>query len=103
MSLRWLQVKRLQGVFCHAPLPDSRLKQGFNLHVKYTVNCPLYSMQVDCKLKDCEVFCAKMGGVDSGRTPAGRVGCKVEKRNLTLGSVNKELQFLALTTTSSIH
>ena len=29
--------------------------------------------------------------------------CKVEKRNLTLGSVNKELQFLALTTTSSIH
>ena len=33
VSLCWLQVKRLQGVFCHAPLPDSRLKQGFNLHV----------------------------------------------------------------------
>ena len=33
----------------------------------------------------------------------GGVGCKVEKRNLTLGSVNKELQFLALCTKSSIH
>ena len=55
------------------------------------------------KLKDCEVFCAKMGGVDSGRTPAGRSGMQSGKRNLTLGSVNKELQPLALCVKSFIH
>ena len=33
----------------------------------------------------------------------GGVGCKVEKRNLTLGSVNKELQPLALCEKSFIH
>ena len=49
------------------------------------------------------MFCAKMGGVDSGRTPAGRSGMQSGKRNLTLGSVNKELQPLALCAKSFIH
>ena len=55
------------------------------------------------QVKRLQMFCAKMGGVDSGRTPAGRSGMQSGKRNLTPGSVNKELQPLALCEKSFIH
>ena len=58
------------------------------------------------QVKRLQMFCAKMGGVDSGRTPAGRSGMQSGKRNLTPGSVNKELQplaSLALCAKSIIH